>query len=91
MALQLTHTLVSDITLTDAYHKITWWCGGVAGSPIDVQVSTYKDAAARTTGKPPAIERRFNVSLDVAATGNILQNLYASIKTLPEFSGSTDV
>ena len=91
MALQLAHTLESDIVVATAYHRIFRFSGGTPDLPIEVQVYIYKDVAARQAGKSPAAVATYKVPYDVGATGTTLANLYAGLKLLPEYAGAGNV
>ena len=90
MALQLSHTTAGDITATSAYHRITWFCGGSATDQMEIELSIYKDATARQD-KQRIDQKRVRVAVDLAATGNVLADLYVAVKALPEYAGASDV
>jgi hypothetical protein len=91
MALQLAHTLESDIVVSSAYHRITRFSGGTVDRQIELEVSVYKDAAARQAGKPPAAVRRLTIPYVADHSGTTLANLYAGLKELPEYAGAGNV
>ena len=91
MALQLSHTTAGDVTAAEAYHRITWFCGGSAEEPIQIELSIYKDAAARAASKQPIDRLRLLITIDLTQTGNIVSNVYGAIKLIAPYDIAIDV
>jgi hypothetical protein len=92
MALQLTHSTDSGITLTDAYHRITDLGFSVASNQMNISLGVYPNAAAAAEGKRPVELRAFYWSgFDKASADNAHTQIYAHLKTLPEFIDAVDV
>lgn len=95
MALQLTFEHPAGLTVTDAYHKLIALEVRAMGMGCTViaRVATYKDKpTADAEGVPFEIRNfvmtSFDKSLDsVSAAGQV----YAWLKTLPDFAAATDI
>lgn len=102
MALQLSYDDEFGNTNASAYHRITVLLMYVAQGRVKIEVSTYKDAAARTAGKAPlrtlpytAEGSDFTTYFDDTVLDTVdynpLERGYVYLKTLGDWSGASDV
>lgn len=102
MALQLSYDDDFGNTNASAYHRVTTLLLYVAQERVKIEVSTYKDSAARSAGKEPlrrvyhaAQGADFTTYFDDAVLDtenyNPLERAYEYLKTLDEWDGASDV
>lgn len=84
MALQKTITTEAGLTATDAYHRVEG-LRFVSKSEISFLVRSYA-----STDLPAFGEAVHACAYDIAGE-NPIKQAYEHLKTLPEFSGATDV
>lgn len=94
MALQKTATLATGASYN--YHKAEFprICGG--DKSARVVVKCYVDAAAKLAGKKEVLNKVYTVPAGTFSQLNLAQTdardlVYTYLKTLPEYSGATDV
>ena len=84
MALQKTTTNASGLTATDAYHRVE---NVALASKTEI---TFSVRSYASTDMPFFAEEFYSFSYDLTGA-NPIQQAYEHLKTLPEFSGATDV
>lgn len=105
MALQLSYDDSFGTTHASAYHRVVALQLNISEQVAKVQVGTYKDAQARSDGKDlvsvkaymftptttPAYADLFGVAVMDPVDTNPIKVVYGHLKTLPEWSGASDV
>lgn len=95
MAIQLTKELDSGVEAS--YHRITGLSLDMPNQAAQIQVSGYKDAAARQTGKQPIARRTLRVfgegypfTVEAMTAANVIALAYRYIKMQDEYAAGTD-
>ena len=57
----------------------------------EIIASTYSDQTARNNNEAPMETQRLNTTMDKVSTDNFYSQSYTYLKTLPEWTGATDV
>ena len=57
----------------------------------EIIASIYSDQTARNNGDAPMETQRLYTTMDKASTDNFYSQSYTYLKTLPEWTGATDV
>ena len=81
MALQMSMELDSDVTLPEAYIKITGYlCQDNDVNSVQITLGVYKNQQARIDGKPPFINIVQSCHLDPDAEGTTRGVFYEALK-----------
>ena len=86
MALQLSFTTPSDILLPTAYAHIAGFGGTKEG--LQLQITVWKDAAARLANKQPVAAFSQKIALTDGAT---MDQMYTALKLQSLFTSATNV
>jgi hypothetical protein len=57
----------------------------------EIIVQIYPDQTARNNGDPSMETQRLNTTMDKSSTDNFYSQSYTYLKTLPEWTGATDI
>jgi hypothetical protein len=102
MSLQKSFEAPTGATHASAYHKITGLHHNRIGSVVDINISIYKDSAAKVAAKTPVGRKSYRVAgadyttyfansvLDTVDQNHI-ERCYVYLKTLSDYSGASDV
>ena len=85
MALQLSYTTTSGITVPTAYAHIASWTGNKFN--INLQIVIWKDAASETAKLQPLAQIPIRLALPNGAT---MAQMYTALKLQAPFIGATD-
>lgn len=94
MALQKTLTLDNGLVATDAYHRIMDATVRAIGPNVgaEANIATYLDRDRALANGPPIVVRRYSIPFDKDDdTQSAHAQIYTYLKTLDDFTGSTDV
>lgn len=90
MGLQKTFTCPgSNVTVTDAYHRIKVYHGDKSHTVFTVDI--FNSQADRDNGMDPYSSMSHRHDPGIGSTKELIVYLYDYLKTLPEYAGAIDV
>jgi hypothetical protein len=102
MSLQKSFEAPTGATHASAYHKITGLTHNRVRNAVEINVSIYKDSAAKVAAKNPVGRKSYRLAgtdyntyfansvLDTVDQNHV-ERCYVYLKTLSDYSGASDV